>query len=263
MIANAAETLARTEPDRAAEIAFEVSDQFRRSHALEAIVDIVLESDPERAAALARRIPDNDQGDYARITALCNVSRALMMNNPSQAEILLVLAERTADAMDDGYLKGALQCDIATGYIEIGTASIRASKLLTRAEACASASGEDDIEQRIRLLGEVMTGWAAIAPKRAERIAETLLSEEWSTRNSDLGNASIAMAPSDPRRAEQFASKINEKWDLLLTQSALVEEFCKSAPARAERLALSMEPGADRTRALLAVAKAEVRRQSW
>ncbi|MFC3493514.1 hypothetical protein [Glycomyces rhizosphaerae] len=262
VIASAAETMAETAPGRSAELAFEIDDEFQRANALETIVRKIVADDPEQAAALARRIPDNDRGDYARISALCAASEAFIAQDPNQAEELLVLAERTADSMDDGCLKGSLLHDIASAYIEIGTAPLRVSKLLTRAEACASASGDDDADRRTSLLAEVMIGWAAIAPKRAERIAESL-PDQWSGRDADLGSAAIAMAAADPRRAEQFAAMIGDKWELLRTQSALVEEFCKSAPARAERLALSMAPGSYRTRALLKVADAEVRRQSW
>lgn len=263
VIATAAETLASIAPGRATELASDIGEQTSRSMALLAIVRIVVRSNPEQAAAIACRIPDNKRSDYARIAALCNVSRALFAQDPTHAEKLLALAEHTADSMDDSRLKGSLLCDIANAYIKVGSASLRASNLLTRAQACAAMESDDGAIGRTRLLVEIMIGWATIAPKRAERIVEGLLPDQWRDRDSDLGEGAIAMAPSDPRRAEQFASKISEKWELLRTQSALVEEFCKSAPARAEQLALSMEPGRYRARALLAVAEAEVRRQSW
>ncbi|MEU5155538.1 caspase family protein [Glycomyces sp. NPDC021274] len=262
VIESAAASLAETEPDRAAELAFDIEDQARRGHALLTIVQKIVASEPERAGALARRIPDNDDCGYARITALCAAGRALVGQNPYQAEQLLRLAETTANSMKDDCRKGAMLSKIATVYIEIGSATLQISKLLARAEACASANPDDDPDDRTSLLAEVMIGLALIAPKRAERIAETL-PDQWSARDADLGNAAKAMAPNDPRRAQQFASMISENWELLRTQAALVEEFCRSAPARAEHLALSMAPGEYRTRALLAVAEAGVRRQSW
>ncbi|GAA2168912.1 MULTISPECIES: caspase family protein [Glycomyces] len=262
VIAQAAITLASTAPERAADLAFEAGNDLSGSHALLEIVRIIMASSPEQGAAIAQQIPDSPQGPYARITALCSVGKAIIEQDPNEAEALLELAERTAYSMDDDCRKGSLLCDIADAYVKLGTASLRASKLLTRAEACASANADDDDDRRTRLLSEVMIGWAAIAPARAERIAEAI-ADDWSGRNPDLRKAAIAMAPSDPRRAEKLTSMISDQEELLLAQAALVEEFCKSAPARAERLALAMEPGEDRARALLAVAQAEVQRQSW
>ena len=50
--------------------------------------------------------------------------------------------------------------------------------------------------------------------------------------------------------------KITDRAEQTRTVEALVEEFCESAPARAERLALVMEPGWHRIKALLSVAQA-------
>lgn len=263
VIASAAETMAKTAPEHAAELAFEIRDESSRGDALAMLVRKFVDVDPERAAALARRIPDILACDHPRVTSLCTASRALIAQHPAQARELLVLAERTAGLRNDDGLKGLLLFRIAKVYIEIGSSSLRVSNLLKQAESCASASEEDHEENRTGLKAKLMIGWASIAPKRAELMLLALPAEWWVLRNSDLREAAIAMAPTDPRRAEQFAAMIGLKSELLRTQAALVEEFCQSAPARAERLALSMEPGENRTRALLAVAEAEVRRQSW
>jgi hypothetical protein len=260
VIAEAAERIAANAPAEAAEIAVGLSDEFKRAHTLNAIVRTIAADHPDRAAVLARQIPTEPSCAYARATALSTASRALAPDRPDQAEYLLSLAERAAGAMDDGHLKGSVLCGIAGSYIAIGLVSLRASKLLAQAEQCAETATDE--ERRVALLYDIMVAWAAIAPKHAERLAAAL-PEHWNRRDWRLREAAIAMAPGDPRRAEQFASKIGERWEHLRALEAMVEEFCESAPARAERLALAMEPGVYRTEALLKVAEATKRRQSW
>jgi len=260
VIARVASNTASSAPGKAADIALGLGDAFRRAHTLNDIVRTIAADDPDRAAVLARQISTDPSCAYARATALSIASRALAPDRPDQAEYLLSLAERAAGMMDDGHLKGSVLCQIASSYIAIGLVSIRASKLVAQAEHCAEA--ETDPERRVELLSEIMVAWAAIAPKHSERIAAAL-PENWEDRDWRLREAAIVMAPADPRRAEQFASKIGERWEHLHALVALVEEFCKSAPARAERLALAMEPGSHRTEALLKVAEATKRRQSW
>jgi hypothetical protein len=171
---------------------------------------------------------------------------------------LLESAESTAALMKDGFGKGLALCDIADAYGRIGIAPIRASELLTRAERFALAESD---ERRIRLLLTDVVPWAMIAPRQAERLVASL-PPYFPLLDMTLRQAAVAMAPIDPRRAEQFASKIKAPVDHMWAMEALVEEFCESAPARAEHLALAMEPGPVRANLLLKVAAALHRRRS-
>ncbi|MFG3341679.1 caspase family protein [Glycomyces sp. NPDC048151] len=258
VIATAAEAIAAFAPHRAAEVAATIDDEYRRGHTLLSIVQTIVKDDPDWAALIALTIPDTAECAYARVSALCMAGLAL----PAQAEELLTRAEITAGQMDNDYLKGSLLCDIANAHIEIGSVPLRASRLLSQAELCASASAEDDADRRTALLAEVMVGWASIAPRKAERIAEGL-PDDWKDRDTHFERAATALAADDPRRAEQFIAMIGGQDELLRAQSALVEEFCRSAPGRAEQLALTMKSGSERTQALLTVAEAEQRRRSW
>lgn len=261
IIALAARNLMLSEPDQASEIALGLSDTAERAHTLHSLVSRIAASDPDRAAVLARKIPTDAKCAFDRATALCSASRALSPHRPDQAEYLLSLAERSADLMDDGPLKGSVICNIAHSYIKSGLVSFRVSQLLAAAERLvpAEAAGGNMLIGKTRL--EIMVAWAAIAPTQAERIASESR-ESSRSRDFYLRSAAIAMAPADPRRAEQFAFKISDQWERLQTIAVLVGELCESAPARAERLALAMEPGEHRTRALLAVAEALQRRRS-
>ncbi|MEV3935381.1 caspase family protein [Glycomyces sp. NPDC049804] len=257
VIDQAAAAMARIDPQEAEALALGIQDPFHRAQTLETIIHWLVRDQPSYAADLARQIPESGRCAYARATALVVVSRALAAHDPVQAEELLALAERAAARIDSAVRRGPVLCDIADTYNKVGAAPIRVSKLLAQAEDLAAAGAE----RQIGLLVDVMVAWAAIAPRQAERVAASLPADGGGN-DMKFRQAALAMAPNDPRRAEQFALKITDRAEQTRTVVALVEEFCESAPARAERLALAMEPGSHRTKALLTVAQALHRRRS-
>jgi hypothetical protein len=249
---------ARIAPEEAEALAFNIQDSHERAQVLDSIVFTVARDHPQHAADLARQIPTNARCARARTAALIRAGEALAAQDPDQAEELLALAEHAAAMMEHAYLKGPALCDIAGSYTKIGVAPIRASKLLAQAEQFASMGSDG---HQTRLLLDIMVAWAAIAPRQAERIAAALPA---AGPESDMKfrYAAVAMAPTDPRLAEQFALRISDPRERLWARRELVAEFCRSAPARAERLAIDMEPSWDRTHALLTVAQALHRRRS-
>lgn len=261
VIAKVAERMAYSAPEQASEIALGFADAFDRARALKAVVPIIASKDPDRAASLARKIPSESNCAYYRAIALSTASDSLAVNRPDQAEYLLSLAERAAERIEDEFVKGSALCDIARSYTAIGLTSLRASQVLAQAEQCASAETGIGDADRVDLLSRIMVAWASIAPRHAERV-EAAMPEVWKHRDLRLREAAIAMAPLDPRRAAQFASSIGDDRDRQQVMAALVEEFCESAPARAEQLALAMAPGGGRSEALLKVAAALHRRRS-
>jgi len=197
-------------------------------------------------------VPDG-RGVWSAQDALGQVigpGRAPARTNAARVAGLLAQAERIAISIPSNPARVSALADAARALAPIDP--VRAATLLAEAERIANSIDESG---KVAALSRVAMALAATDPDRAERIAHSITSH--SARASTLGGLAKALAATYPDRAVRLAESIGydvtQAWALCGVATALAG----TDPDRAESIANRIAPGeAAHESALRAVASA-------
>lgn len=227
-LADIAQAVAITDPDRAERIAQEITDLHTKERALAGIANELAATDPDRAEriAWALSIP------YGKAWALACIAEALAVTDPDRARGLVTDAERIARATFDA----VRLADIAR--VVAATDPDRAKLLADDAERIARTETEKDFRGRPGTLAGVARAIAATDPDRAERIIQSIRRKY---RAYYLAQLAEVMAATNPDRAERIARATRDQGSKASILAEVARAVAATDPGRAKLLAADAE----------------------
>ncbi|MGW1819235.1 hypothetical protein ACWCQM_37480 [Streptomyces sp. NPDC002125] len=200
-----------------------------RSRALAVVAAAAMPVEAERGRSLAKkavRLAAEAPQGLERVTALSNVAQALAGADDKQARIAAEQSVALAEGIR-GLFSGSARRD-ALAVAAVGLAAVAPK----RAEKIATTLGWS------WTLAEVAEAMAAKDPARAERIARAISTPEAAGRA--LADAAVAMAGTDPGRAERITRELDpNQTDRVLR--AVARAQTSKDPERAARIARRLE----------------------
>jgi hypothetical protein len=227
-LADIAQAVAVTDPDRAERIAQEITDEYRRERALAEIANALAATDPDRAERIARALSI----PHVKAWVLTGTAEALAVNEPDRAGRLFTDAERLARAA---------MHEVGLAHIARAVAATdpdRADRLATEAERLVRARTDRDAGSKPRGLAGVARQVAATDPDRAERITQSIPRKY---RAHYLAQLAKAMATSHPDRAEGIARAIHDQDCKASALAGIAIEVAATDPSRAKLLVTDAE----------------------
>jgi len=227
-LADVAEAVAVTDPDRAERIAQEITDGHTKERALAGIANELAATDPDRAERIAWALSIPPLTAWA----LACISEALAVTDPDRARGLVADAERIARATFDAV------CLAHIARVVAATDPDRARSLVTDAERIARTETEKDFRGRPGTLAGVARAIAATDPDRAERIIQSIPRKY---RAYYLAQLAEVMAATNPDRAERIARTTRDQGSKASILAEVARAVAATDPDRAILLAADAE----------------------
>ncbi|MBF6297766.1 hypothetical protein IU459_09435 [Nocardia amamiensis] len=234
------QVVAQTDPERAARltehaetIAHTITNRRSQAAALAKIVAVVAGIDPERAEAIAHTISD----PHSRASALIKIIKTVATTDPEHAARLTEHAETITHTITDTHHQTDLLTSIALAVD--WTDPEHAARLTEHAETIAHTI--TDTHHQAELLTSIARAVTRLDPERAEAITHTI-SDPYRQAKT-LTSIALAVARTDPEHAarlaehaETIAHTITEPHHQADLLTSIARAVTRTDPERAARL---------------------------